>query len=99
MHPSLSLRWLLTGEEGYLADEQPRVGKVELAAEDLGCVGAQWEGDGPGGGVLQIFQGHGQGEGRRPGLQEPALEKTFDFAEDTDALRVAVVAVDLWVKK
>lgn len=62
-------------------------------------MGAQREGDGPGGGVLQIFQGHGQGERRRPGLQESALEKTFDFAEDTDALRVAVVAVDLWNKK
>lgn len=35
-----------TREEGYLADEQPAVSKVEFAAKDLSQTPAQWEGDG-----------------------------------------------------
>lgn len=85
-----------TREEGYLTDEQPAVCKVEFAAEDLSRPAAKWEGDGSWRGVLQIFEGNRQGERRRgPGLKEARLEKTLYFAEDSDALCVAVVTVHL----
>ena len=86
---------LLTREEGYLADEQPSISEVEFAEEDLSGPAAQREGDGSRGGVLQILQGHGQREGRRPRLQDARLEETLHFAEDSHALSVAVVAVHL----
>jgi len=84
-----------TREEGYLADEEPAVGKVEFAAEDLSRPAAQREGDGSRGGVFQILKGHGQSELRGPRLEEARLEKTLDLAEDSHALSVAVVTVHL----
>ncbi len=84
-----------TREEGYLADEQPAVSEVEFAAENLSWPGAQWEGDGSGGGVLQILQGHRQGERGGPGLEDARLKKTLYLAEDSYALGVAVVTVHL----
>lgn len=37
-----------TREEGYLADQEPAVSKVEFAAEDLSRPATQREGDGSG---------------------------------------------------
>lgn len=71
------------------------VSEVKFTAEDLSWLGAQREGDGSGRGVLQIFQGHGQSEGRGPGLQDARLETTLHFIEDSNSLRVAVVTVHL----
>lgn len=84
-----------TGQECYLADEQPAVGEVELAQEDLSRPGPQGEGDGPGGGVLQVLQGHVQGQGRGPRLEDAGFELTLHLVEDPHALGVTVVAVHL----
>lgn len=86
---------LPTRQECYLADEQPAVGEVELAPEDLRRPGPQREGDASRRRVLQILQGHVQGERRGPRLQDPGFELTFHLVEDPDALRVTVVAVHL----
>lgn len=88
-------RGLPTRQECYLADEQPAVGEVELAPEDLSRPGPQREGDGSGGGVLQIFQGHVQSERRRPRLEDPRFKLAFHLIEDSDTLSVTVVAVHL----
>lgn len=91
----LGSRALPTRQEGYLADEQPAVGKVELAAEDLSRPGPQREGDASRRRVLQILQGHVQSERRGPGLEDPGFKLTLDLVEDPYALRVTVVAVHL----
>lgn len=86
---------LPTGQECYLADQQPAVGEIELAPEDLSRLGPQREGDGSGRGVLQIFQGHIQSERRRPRLEDPRFKLAFHLIEDSDTLCVTVVAVHL----
>lgn len=86
---------LPTRQERYLADEQPAVGEVEPAAEDLGRPGPQREGDGSGRRVLQVLQGHVQGQRRGPRLEDPGFELALDLIEDAHALRVPVVAVHL----
>lgn len=88
-------RALPTRQEVDLADEQPAVGEVELAAEDLSRPGTQREGDGSRRRVLQVLQGHVQGQGRGPGLEDPGLELTRHLVEHLHALRVTVVAVHL----
>lgn len=86
---------LPTRQECYLADEQPAVSEVELAPEDLSRPGPQREGDGSGRGVLQIFQGHIESQGRRPRLEDPRFKLTLHLIEDSCTLRVPVVAVHL----
>lgn len=86
-----------TREEGYLADQQPAVCKVEFAAEDLSGPVAERDGDGSWGGVLQILQRDELSEPRGgPLLQEARLKETLHFAEDSHALCVSVVTVNLW---
>lgn len=86
---------LPTRQECYLADEQPAVSEVELAPEDLSRSGPQREGDGPGRGVLQVFQGHIQSERRRPRLEDARFKLALHLVEDPDPLCVTVVAVHL----
>lgn len=86
---------LPTGQERYLADEQPAVSEVELAAKDLSSPGTQGKGDGSGRRVFEVFQGHRQSQRRGPRLEDARFEQTLDLIEDSHALRVAVVAVHL----
>ena len=84
-----------TGVEGDLADEQPAVGEGKLAAQDLCGAPPQGQGDGPGRGVLQVLQGHGQDQRWGPGLQQARLELALHTAEDPHALRVTIVTMHL----
>lgn len=84
-----------TRQERYLADEQPAVGEVELAQEDLSRPGPQREGDGSRRRVLQVLQGHVQSQRRGPRLEDAGFKLTLDPTEDPHALRVTVVAVHL----
>lgn len=86
---------LPTRQEVDLADEQPAVGEVELAAEDLSRPRTQRKGDGSRRRVLQVLQGHVQSQRRGPGLEDPGFELTRHLVEDLHALRVTVVAVHL----
>lgn len=86
---------LPTRQECDLADEQPAVGEVELAPEDLSRPGPQRQGDASRRRVLQILQGHVQSQRSGPGLQDPGFKLAFHLTEDPHALRVPVVAVHL----